>query len=309
MLEKYKTTQSLIYQVLNNAINNNKLSHAYLFDSNCNSDVFDIAISFAKMIICSDLSNEDKKVICERIDDGNYLDVKVIDSDGIWIKKDEVINIQNEFSKKAIEGTKKVYIIKNAEKMNVQTSNSILKFLEEPIDDIVAILVTNDIDLILPTIISRCQVLKLDKKQYSSDLISNYYNLFFNSSYGKISSEEAMTNINNVINFSLFVEKNGLDGIIYSKRIWHSFFKDRESNIMALELLINIYIDCLRYKSCLGVNFFGDKIDDIKLIGDLNSIDNLGKKIDILIYSKENMKKNLNINLLIDKMIIDMCGD
>lgn len=309
MLDKYKTSQSLIYHILNNAICNNKLSHAYLFDSNNNSDVFDIAISFTKMIVCAGLPFESQKNICNRIDEGNYLDVKIVDTDGIWLKKDEILNIQNEFSKKAIEGNKKIYIIKNAEKMNSQTANSILKFLEEPVDDIVAILITNDLDLILPTIVSRCQLLKLVRKKYSIDSLSNYYNLFFDSYYGKISSDEAVKNIENVMNFALFIEKNGLSSIVYSKNIWHSLFKDRDANIMALELLINVYLDSLRYKSNLNVNFFGDKIDNIKFISDSNSMDKLINKLDIIIDSRESIKKNLNIFLLIDKMIIDMCGD
>lgn len=309
MLDKYKTSQSFIYHILNNAICNNKLSHAYLFDSNNNSDVFDIAISFAKMIVCAGLPLENQKNICNRIDEGNYLDVKIVDTDGIWLKKDDILNIQNEFSKKSIEGNKKIYIIKNAEKMNIQTANSILKFLEEPVDDIVAILITNNLDLILPTIVSRCQLLKLVRKKCSIDSLSNYYNLFFDSYYGKISSDEAEINIENVLNFALFIEKNGLSSIVYSKNIWHSLFKDRDANIMALELLINVYLDSLRYKSNLNVIFFGDKIDSIKFISDSNSMDKLINKLDIIIDSRESIKKNLNIFLLIDKMIIDMCGD
>jgi DNA polymerase III gamma/tau subunit len=58
--------------------------------------------------------------------------------------------------------------------MNIQTANSILKFLEEPIDEIIAILVVDNINLMLPTIISRCQVIKLNKKPLSLDSIDNF---------------------------------------------------------------------------------------------------------------------------------------
>lgn len=88
-----------------------------------------------------------------------YVDVKVIKSDGMWIKKDQLLDLQSEFNNKAFEGNKKIYIIRSAEKMNVQTANSILKFLEEPVDDIIAILITDNINMLLPTIISRCQVI------------------------------------------------------------------------------------------------------------------------------------------------------
>lgn len=310
MLEDFKDRQNLAYSILNNAISSNKISHAYLFDCNENPDAMKIALSFAKMIICNDINDEDDRVnICRRIDDGNYLDIKIIESDGIWIKKDELINLQNEFSKRAIEGKKKIYIINEAEKMNVQTANSILKFLEEPVDDIVAILLVNNINLVLPTIISRCQVIKLNKKKYALTSNENFFYLFSNSKYGKISFDEASSIIDDVVNFASFMEKNGLDSIIYSKKIWHNIFKDREASIMAMELLINLYVDIVRYKAGVDVNFYKDKIDIIDVIASYNDLNRIAKKVDILIEAKNNLKRNLNINLLIDKLFIDMCGD
>ena len=61
MLDNYKYEQPILYNVLNNSISNNKLSHAYLFDSNGNSDVYDIVLSFTKMIITSNITNETEK--------------------------------------------------------------------------------------------------------------------------------------------------------------------------------------------------------------------------------------------------------
>ena len=98
----------------------------------------DIVLSFVKSIVCLEYNDENNAIkVCKRIDEGNYLDVMVIEPDGLWIKKNQIIDLQNEFSKKAVEGRKKIYIIKSADKMNVQTANSILKFLEEPVDDII----------------------------------------------------------------------------------------------------------------------------------------------------------------------------
>ena len=179
MLEKYKDGQPIVYNILNNAIKNNKLSHAYLFDSNGNSDIMDIVLSFAKMIITSDVKNEEeKKLIYKRIDDDNYMDIKIIEPDGMWIKKNQLIDLQTEFSKKAIEGKKKIYIIKSSEKMNPQTANSLLKFLEEPVDDIIAILIVNNINTMLSTIISRCQLIKLKKNKYVESSVDNFSNLW-----------------------------------------------------------------------------------------------------------------------------------
>ena len=109
MLEGYKDGQPVVYGMLMNAINNGKLSHAYIFDSNGNSDVFDIVLSFVKMILCKDIDDENEKsVICKRVDDGNYLDVKVIEPDGMWIKKDQLLDLQSEFNKRSFEGRKDI---------------------------------------------------------------------------------------------------------------------------------------------------------------------------------------------------------
>lgn len=310
MLEGYKDGQPVVYSMLMNAINNGKLSHAYIFDSNGNSDVFDIVLSFVKMILCKDIDDEnDKNVICKRIDDGNYLDVKVIEPDGMWIKKEQLLDLQNEFNKRSFEGNKKIYIIKNAERMNPQTSNSILKFLEEPVDDIIAILVVDNVNLLLSTIISRCQLIKLSKKNFDDSTLVNFNSLIKNSELNSLSFEDRVEFIDNVLKFIMYIENNGFDTIIYAKSLWHNNFKDRSTSIYALELMIMFYYDAIKYLSGIKGLFFKDKIDTVQAICEKNDYISISKKIEYIDAAKNNIKKNLNVNLLIDKLIIEMCGD
>lgn len=310
MLDDYKSGQPILYNVLNNAINNNKLSHAYLFDSNGNSDVYKIVMSFVKMIITNDMTDiENVNNVCDRIDNENYVDVKVIEPDGMWIKKDQLLDLQSEFNKKAIEGSKKVYVIKSADKMNVQTANSILKFLEEPVDDIIAILIVDNINLMLSTIVSRCQVIKLNKRSSFSSSIDNFSLFFYQGKYALFTDKEKCSIIDNVIKFILFLESNGFDTIIYSKKYWHSNFKDRDLSILAVNLCIYFYYDVLKYKSGVSNYFFGDKLSNISSVAENNDYGILIRKIEVLNRTEVYLKRNLNVNLLIDKMIIDMCGD
>ena len=310
MLELYKDGQPIFYNMVNNAIKNNKLSHAYIFDSNGNPDVMDIVLSFVKEIICMDITDDNNiKNICKRIDDGNYVDVNVIKSDGMWIKKDQLLDLQSEFNNKAFEGNKKIYIIRSAEKMNVQTANSILKFLEEPVDDIIAILITDNINMLLPTIISRCQVIKLNKKKCSYDTISNLSDLLISYGYNDISDDNKEKIVNDVIGFTEYIENYKLDTLIYTKKLWHNNFKDRNYNIIGINLMIYFYYDVIRYKSGLKILFFNDYEDNIIKIANMNDIDVLCDKIKVLNDTLNNIKYNLNINLLIDKLVIDMCGD
>ena len=310
MLDIYKDGQAIAYNTMMNAINNNKISHAYLFDSNGNPDVMDIVLSFVKSIVCLEYNDENNAIkVCKRIDEGNYLDVMVIEPDGLWIKKNQIIDLQNEFSKKAVEGRKKIYIIKSADKMNVQTANSILKFLEEPVDDIIAILITDNINMLLPTIISRCQVIKLNKKKCSYDTISNLSDLLISYGYNDISDDNKEKIINDVIEFTEYIENYKLDTLIYTKKLWHNNFKDRNYNIIGINLMIYFYYDVIRYKSGLKILFFNDYEDNIIKIANMNDIDVLCDKIKVLNDTLNNIKYNLNINLLIDKLVIDMCGD
>ncbi len=310
MLESYKIGQPIFYNIVMNAIKNDKISHAYIFDSNGNPDAIDMIFSFVKEIICKDINDKNTiENVCRRIDDGNYIDVKIIEPDGLWIKKDQLLDLQSEFSKKSIEGNKKVYIIKSADKMNVQTANSILKFLEEPIDDIIAILIVDNINLVIQTIVSRCQIIKLNKKPMSLKSIDNFSSYFYQEKYSLFKDEEKSKMIDDVLSFIMFLENNGLDTIVYSKKIWHNNFKDRELSILAVNLCIYFYYDVIKYKCNLEKYFYGDKLSSIEIIGEKNNYSKLINKIEVLDRTENYLKRNLNINLLIDKMIIDMCGD
>ena len=116
------------------------------------------------MIILNDtygnINNKDNQVI-SLIDNNNYPDIKIIEPIGNTIKKSQMLDLQKEYSNKSLLNSKRIYIIKDAEKLNPASANTMLKFLEEPEDNIVAILVTNNRYHIINTIISRCQILTL----------------------------------------------------------------------------------------------------------------------------------------------------
>ncbi|AXI26956.1 DNA polymerase III subunit delta' [Gemella massiliensis] len=148
-----------------NALKNNKLSHAYLVigKDSLYSDKF--VIQFVKAIFC--LNNNEKNFYscencrnCRSIDNGNYIDFYKINSEESTIKKEEIQKLKSELAIKSFYG-KKVYWIKDIEKMSPQAANSILKFLEEPEENIIAILSCKNLSAVLPTITSRCQHIRL----------------------------------------------------------------------------------------------------------------------------------------------------
>ena len=194
-VEKYlKNYQPVIYQTFLNSLQKDQLSHAYLISGNNGAPLLDVATFFAKSIRCDDPSPMacNSCITCLRVDDGNYPDFFVFDGSKATIKKEAVTTIESAFEKKAFENKGiRVYVLHLIENMTVEAINSILKFLEEPGQKVYAFLTTNNENVILPTIISRCQVLRLklidkqiviktaiedgvDKKD--AELLSYFYN-------------------------------------------------------------------------------------------------------------------------------------
>ena len=297
MLDEYKETQKIVYKTLVNQINNNKYSHAYLFESNGNPDTFSLVLGFAKSLLCPNKYTNNSKCnncsICHRIDNNIFSDLKIIEPDGLWIKKEQLDELQKEFSVKSLESDKKVYIINNAERLNTQAANSILKFIEEPEEGIIAILITNNVYQLLSTIVSRCQIISLSKQQEKTSFILNI-------------EEDLETNLQTINNFVKYLEKEKLNTIIMSNKLWHDFYKERKDYINGFELLLIYYKDVLNYKLNRKLELFSNYIDDIKIIGDNNSFNNLIYKINEIISLKEHIKVNANQNLLLDKLIIEI---
>ena len=306
MLEKYKGEQPILYNLLTNAIKNDKLSHAYLFETNNNPNSLDIIYSFIKEIMCPRDISCDKCSICSRIDNGNFLELKVVGPDGLYIKKEQMSELQEEFSKVSLETNRKIYIINECEKMNLQASNSILKFLEEPIDNIIAILVTNNINKVLKTIISRCQVISLNKSNYAikESSFENIASILTSSETERenfLSDEKVKEMYDSVISFIDFYEDNKSDIIVYLKKLWHDKFKERQDNVFALDVMINFYYDVLKYMINGQVSIFVNEIDLIKKISS-NKQEDILSRLELLIEVKKLVGNNLNMNLLIDYM-------
>lgn len=179
-VEKYlKTYQPVIYKTFLNSLQNERLSHAYLLCGNPGTPLLEVAKFLAKSIICDNPSPLacDNCITCMRVDDGNYPDFIVYDGSKATIKKDEVASVETQFEKTAFE-TKgiMIYILHLIENVTEQAINSILKFLEEPGKNVYAFLTTNNENSILPTIISRCQVMHLklvDRHEVIASAIEN----------------------------------------------------------------------------------------------------------------------------------------
>ena len=277
-------------KILLNSIESKKLSHAYLFEIDDLDN--EIVFSFVKNIICPNTYNDncEKCNICKRIDSGNYADLKIIKPDGMWIKKEQLINLQSEFKMKSLETNKMIYIIYEAEKMNVSAANTILKFLEEPEEGIIAILLTRNIHNVIKTIVSRCQI--INYKTNNLKVIDNY----------------DKEKVEQVINFIDYLECHKLNTIAKIENLWNNIFKQRDEILLAFEIIFLFYFDLLKYKLGMAVVNFDNYIDSLNKIAENNTVNSLKRKINIISDLKNNIPLNVNLNLLMDKFIIDFSG-
>ena len=290
MLDDYKEKQVNAYNIMMNEIENNHICHAYLFDENNNNESFDIVMAFVKAILCCNIDNEiDRQLLCKRINDGNYSEIRIIEPDGMFIKKQQIINLQQEFSRAAVEGNKRIYIIRECEKMRPETANSMLKFLEEPDNDIIAILMTNNYNNLLSTIISRCQIIRLGN----------------NSNDG---NNQELDEI--VLNFIKNIEDIGIRTIMKEKEIVFDYIsiKDREKLVNFFDKMIDMYYDIMKInineKNIENIDYY----NELLVISKKNTIDNILNKINYLIEVKDSVKYNVNCNLLFDSLIINIGG-
>ena len=206
---------------VNNVIDSNKISHAYLIELNDYEDDYKYVLDFIKMILCNikyeELTNSDNPII-NMIDNEDYPDLYVVSTNTSVINKMLISELQKEFANTSLLNNKKIYIIKEAEKLNAASANTILKFLEEPGENIIAFLLTDNRYHIIETILSRCQVLSLlddqndieidDKTIDLLDYIVNPKNYFINYN-------EFMKNI--FVDKSDFIEQiNKIEGLIVS---------------------------------------------------------------------------------------------
>ncbi len=154
--------QEQAVEKLKRSLENNQISHAYLFEGEKGLGKKDIALRLAFVLNCTGDDGKpcNKCSSCIKIAGGNHPDIKIIENEGL-IRIGEIRKIIGEMQLKPYEGRYKVYIICDADRMNVESQNALLKTLEEPPSYAVLILLTTKGDSLLPTVISRCQVIKL----------------------------------------------------------------------------------------------------------------------------------------------------
>ena len=320
MYATLKKAQPRALKIIENSKINSRLSHAYLFTGPKGTYKKEMAYHFAMMLYCKEKTPCYQCSECKAILENRHLNIHYIEPFGQSIKKEQIIALQEEFSKTSLVPGPRVYIINDADTMSSSAANSLLKFIEEPNGETYGILITEHKDNILSTIISRSVVVafsELDKKLLNEQLSTlNAEPLIINClSY-------LTSNINDA---NELIENDGFLKVI---EVFEKFVKDFANNIPVtlfyknnldvlgnkdklktfLVLLEGFIRDIVEYQNLDKVLVFNSLVEEIKILA--QRID----QNDILRYMFETLeliKKigyNVNMSLFINQFLIDLNG-
>ena len=168
--------QDRIKEHLRSALSTGKVSHAYILNGEKSSGKEFIAKVFAMALQCEKGGVEPCQECrsCRQALSGNQPDIiRVIHEKPNTISVDDIREqVNSDVGVKPYSSARKVYIINEAEKMTAQAQNALLKTLEEPPEYAVLLLLTANVDALLPTILSRC--VQLNMKPAPDMLVRKY---------------------------------------------------------------------------------------------------------------------------------------
>ena len=210
---------------LSNVIDENKLSHAFLVESNNYEDVMN---SVFKLFL-------EKKMIFNIDDIENNISVRILKPIDNLIDKDQILNLQEFLATMSFDGYYKLFFILNAGLMNEQSVNKLLKVLEEPNDKVVGFLISDNANELLPTLISRCQVLKNDIDVCNVTVDEDIFNNL---------CKFKNFNFEDYIKFKVVVSK--LDKVVINNLfLKYLAYLDNENDIFYLK--VNDFLNNIRY--------------------------------------------------------------
>ncbi|MGX7350658.1 DNA polymerase III subunit delta [Enterococcus canis] len=261
--ETLAALQPIVYTQLHHSILEKRVSHAYLFEGQAGTGKHEFALWLAKSRFCTALVDGNpcnQCHNCTRINEGEHPDVHVIEPDGQSIKVDQIRELKTAFSKSGVETKRQVFLIRDAEKMSTGAANSLLKFLEEPDGEILAVLETESASQLLPTIRSRCQYIffhalsesemtrRLGAKgvgPQSAQLLAQLTNSLEKAV--ELSQDEWFNEAKDTMRqWFTFLTQKDLQAFVYVQKKLVKVFKEKSQQELAFDLLLAFYRQTVR---------------------------------------------------------------
>ena len=317
--------QEQLKEHLQNAIATNKVSHAYIINGERNAGKEFIARVFAMTLQCEKGETEPcgECHSCKQAASHNHPDILyLIHEKPNTISVDDIRKqINEDITIKPYASPFKIYIVDEAEKMNQQAQNALLKTIEEPPAYAVILLLTTNADLFLPTILSRC--IRLDLRPVANDKIRGYLmkQMQVPDYQADISAAFAQGNVGKAIQLAGSEHFRELkdSAVQLMKRIKDiDVYEMGEAvkQISEYKLSINDYFDImmvwyrdvLMYKATLDINgvIFKEQVYDIKKQASHSSYHGLQEILKALEKAKIRLNANVNFDIVIELLLLTM---
>lgn len=306
-LEKY---QPIFYNLVKNEFSQNRIPHAFLLIGN-NTE---LPLTYLAMsLVCDQTLACESCNDCRKVKENKYSDIIRFNGKDSSIKKGDIELIQSSFKKSSLEGKAKIYIIENIEYATKEAMNTLLKMLEEPTEGIYALFTANNASRVLPTILSRCQVIdiKPDNKKVivnalvKDDIPREAANIL---AYLSASIEAAKELYDErfeymqlqVINFieDLYLKPTNL--IINTQTNLLKKYKERDDVKLFLNMLVLAMKDMFHVKHSDNIVYCDHQEFLKKITVDENQ---LIKQIEIVLETIYTTESNANILMLMDSMM------
>lgn len=323
--DELERLQPNVLKMIKNSIQKNRIAHAYLFEGMRGTGKKEISILLAKSINCQAPVDGYKPcescLNCKRINHGNHPDIHLVEPDGLSIKKGQIQQLQEEFSKTGVESKNKLYTIVHADRMTTNAANSLLKFLEEPHAGTVAVLITEQAQQMLPTILSRCQLINftpLSPKNMAEQLIANGIQPQMAPLLAQLTNnlEEALEISHDdwfaqaqkiVLKLYEVLKKNSLEAMVALQENWFTHFREKEQIDRGLDLLLLIFKDLLYIQ--LG------KKDQVVYLNESSRLEQfalqtsgrrLTEQMAAILEAKRKLHANMNPQLLMEELVLKL---
>ncbi len=315
--------QEQLKEHLQNAISTNKVSHAYIINGERNSGKEFIARIFAMALQCEKGGVEPcnechscKQALSHNQPDIIYISHEKPNTIGV---EDIRTQINGDIDIKPYSSPRKIYIMNEGEKMTVQAQNALLKTLEEPPEYAVILILTTNVDELLPTILSRCVVLNMKpvtdaqvKKFLMEELgvpdyKANICVAFARGNIGKAkllaSSEEFEKVKDEAITLAKHINDMEINEIVKAiKKISEYKFDVNDY----LDILSVWYRDVLLFKATKDINslIFKEEIQQIMKVSDRSTYEGIETIVNALQQAKRRLESNVNFDLTMELLLL-----
>ena len=312
-----------ILKYISSAVENNRVSHAYILNGERGSGKKMLANLFAMTLLCETGDNEPcgKCHSCKQAESGNHPDIiRVTHEKPNSISVDDIrTQVNNTVDIKPYQGPYKVYIIPQADMMTPQAQNAILKTIEEPPSYAVFLLLTENAETLLPTINSRCVMLKL--RNIKDTLIKKYLmeNLEIPDYKADMCTAFAQGNMGRAIMLAKSDHFNEIreEAVQLLKHISEMELNEivaAVKNISVYKLEITDYLDIimiwyrdvLLYKATKEIDkvVFKDQLQSIKEQARKSSYEGIELILESLEKAKARLKANVNFDLVMELLFL-----